>query len=216
MSTEQEEWGRFREYLIEHRGLATTTARTTAGQVRRIFREVQPVTQEGLRAWEKACPMHHVRAYRASYRRYREFSEAQWGVSLPDFSRPPVPDEGMPEEVLEALHLAMEEGVAASTIVALGHRVIPPGHPLHDALASGNMQIRTGRHIVIHDTEGRVATVPKHCWDVWSGWAWPDGVPSPEMPALPKRPGSDEPMPLAKVRRLVRNYRKAQAEASRS
>jgi|LWDU01.1.fsa_nt_gi hypothetical protein len=212
-----DQWSAFRAWLIDTRGLASTTARTSACQARRVLREAcneeDVVTAESLRAWESQCPSHHVRSYRASFRRYREYAQVTWGADLPDFAPPRVPDEGVPDAVIEAINEAIEAGVRATLIVHLRHDLVSPANgnesdaALHRALGEGNPGVRDGSLRVVRCDDSTLALVPAACWDAWREWAWPAGSTRVVCPAVPKAPGSLDPMPVAKLRRLARRFR---------
>jgi len=210
-------WIAFREWLIETRGLAPTTARTSACQARRVLREASDgddgVNAASLQTWEKDCPSHHVRSYRASFRRYREYAQLKWGADLPDFAPPRVPDEGVPDAVIEAINIAIEAGVRATLIVHLRHDLVSPANgnesdaALHRALGEGNPGVRDGSLRVVRCDDSTLALVPAKVWDAWKTWAWPEGSTQSTSPAVPKAPGSYDPMPVAKLRRLARRFR---------
>ena len=212
-----DQWAGFREWLIDTRGLATTTARTSACQARRVLREAcneeEVVTADSLRAWERQCPSHHVRSYRASFRRYREYAKLKWGADLPDFAPPRVPDEGVPDAVIEAINTAIEAGVRPTLIVHLRHDLVSPASgnaldtALHRALGEGNPGVRDGSLLIVRCADSTLTPVPAECWEVWKAWAWPEGSTQSTSPAVPKAPGSYDPMPVAKLRRLARRFR---------
>ena len=105
------EWAEFRQYL-KKRGIKPGTAMTYAAQVKRIIGAVPELTTANLNAWIKQFVSRQRTPFRASWRKFRQYYEAKYNLSLPDFSR--LDGNDITEEILDALRSCVK-----------GHKIKP-------------------------------------------------------------------------------------------
>jgi len=194
-------WPHYKEWLIEERGLKRRSATNYASTARRILAAVQPLTDDGLQAWIAEQPEHNRGAYRGAWRAYAAYLASQW----PDIVVPTLParqrsSEAIPAPVVAAMAAALDRGVRIEDLATARQGVDPsrleritravPG------LRSGELAAYTSG-----DTVVLIAAADAEIIQQWSGSGDGDLL-------LPRAPGDHREIPIGRIRRLVREYRK--------
>ena len=203
---DEPDFAAFRAWL-ERRGCSHRTATTTASQVRRVLREAGPVvSRTNLLLWHEAQEPQIRTPITSSWRRYREWWESQGVSGLPDFPRRSAPKTGVPPEVVAAIHDLQAAGVALPAMASLRWSPLDPDSALHSALVATAPGLATGSLQALLSETG-IVLLPAAPLRTVLEWGHPHGQPgqpAPGAPVLPSAPGEAQPMPLTRLRRIMR------------
>ena len=192
-------WPHFKEWLIEERGLARRSAINYASTVRRILKAVEPLTVEGLREWIAEQAPHNRGAYTGAWRAYVAYLGQEW----PEMTIPTIPVRQrsvIPAPVVAAMAAALDRGVRLEDLATARRGVDPRRLERIKRAVPG---LRDGQLVAYTsgDTVVLIATADAEIIQQWSGAGEGDLL-------LPRTPGDHRGIPLGRIRRLVREYRK--------
>ena len=194
-------WPHFKVWLTEERGLKRRSAINYASTVRRILAAVEPLTVDGLQSWIAEQPEHNRGAYRGAWRAYVAYLALCWPeVGVPTLPARQRSSEAIPAPVVAAMSAALERGVRIEDL-ATARQGIDPGRLERikravPGLSSGELAACTSG-----DTVVLIAAADAEIIQRWSGSGEGDLL-------LPRAPGDHRGIPLGRIRRLVREYRK--------
>lgn len=196
-------WPKFRAWLREEAGVQPSTARTYATQAKRIVSDLhEDLSQETLNAWVGQMSAQARTPFRASWRKYQQFMEATYKVTLPGFSTL-VAD--LPEDVTAALRLLKAQPLGVNQMAAL--TTTRQGGALFQALCAVNPEVAAGKVLAILTANGETALVPKAAFRVLLAWGKQgdrsDGAENPRW-LIPACPGACKAMLPLTISRLVR------------
>jgi hypothetical protein len=193
IETPESVWPAFKEWLAGN-GVKPNTSETYCVQVRRLLREVDPLTSEGLEQWGQKITARLRTPFRSSWRRYRQFTLFQFGVNLPDFPSSKTDSEDTTPALCRALALCVQSGLTPSQLESLT-TTIERGVRWR-ALAEINKKVANDQVYVVTTDAGALALVPSDAYNVLREWGG-------ETTRLsPSRPGASTPMLAAKIGRL--------------
>lgn len=208
MSTDDVDFAAFREWMQDTRGVGRRTSFTAVSQVRRILADCDPVTPESLKRWWNETPQHKRTPVVSNWRRYVEWWAAQGIPGVPDFPRraSAAGNGRVPDDVAVALGSIQRAGVPPTVLVEARWRPLAEDSPLWAAMVStGTPGLSDGSVRVLRTDTGLLTLSTR---DVASLLAWGhDGEPADGAPLVPASPGSTDPMPVTRMRRLARRGR---------
>lgn len=201
MRSRAEPWKSFAEWLVRERGLGPASVSTYQTQVRRILAAVDPLTLEGIVAWIDALPIHHRSPHRTAYRTFAAWAATE-GKEMPGLPLAE-PSAELPPAVLDALlHIQERSGLGARGVAALrwGAKIESPAKaaafPEHYFFAAPP------------EVRADYALLHRASLDTVTAWAYPNGVPGPDAPLVPRAPEDRWPMPATALSRLLRERRR--------
>jgi len=194
------EWAEFRQYL-KKRGIKPGTAMTYAAQVKRIIGAVPELTTANLNAWIKQFVSRQRTPFRASWRKFRQYYEAKYNLSLPDFSR--LDGNDITEEILDALRSCVK-----------GHKIKPQTlceltteldtGPRFAALCKTLPGLQSGALVLVLSHEGKLSSVPVDAYRTFVQWGQQANRQTKPHWLLPTGPGGDIAMPSTQIGKLLK------------
>lgn len=188
-------WPDFKAWLKDN-GVQSNTSETYCVQVRRLLREVEPLTSEGLETWGNRISARLRTPFRSSWRRYRQFILFQYGMKLPDFPSSKT-DSGDTTDILcRAISLCIASGLTPTELEGLTTRIERGAK--WKALSEINARVASDQLYVVLSENGTLALVPSNAFNALRTW----GGETPWL--IPMHPGALFAMPASKIGRLGR------------
>ena len=192
-----EPWESYAVWLKAERDVSAQTANNYVSLVRRIFASLDTLSSDALAEYVDSHPVAHRSPMRAAWRRFVEWSAQRVPpVAIPNF--PKVEADTLPIAVLSAIRVLRGEGVTCANM-----RLLTWNEDQDPALAL-LMPDRTW----IRSPEGhKIDAFPlsPSALRVLRDWGYPDRTPGQDDPLVPRGPGVAKPMPLATLRRILRD-----------
>lgn len=194
----------FSVWLIEHHFYARPTCHTMASNVRRILREVDPLTTEGIDAF--LGTLRTPNPARCAWKRFVEWAWLERTYRVPMYSPAAMSrlrDYTVPDPVCEALEtITKEHRVPIDILLRLRWRHTRAA----EDWSGGRRRSVADMHEIDDPTcPGSHWTVASRCLKALEAWGQPETDASPLVPVEPK---SDRPMSVKQAKSAIRNSRK--------
>lgn len=193
-------WAEFRQYL-KGLGIKPVTAVTYAAQVKRILLAVPELSTPALNAWIRQFPGKQRTPFRASWRRFRQYYEAKYRLSLPDFTRLDTSD--VTEAVLAALRDCVQgHKIKAQTLAELTIEL--DTGPRFAALSKTMPGLTTGALVLVVSHDGKLASVPAQAYRTFVEWGQQGTRQGGPRWLLPATPGGDLAMLAPQIGKMLK------------
>jgi len=174
-----------------------------------VLRSCGPVVSaSSLAAWHATQDGHQRTPIVSNWRRYREWWGSRGVSGLPDFPRRrgAAPLDALPAVVGESLAALQASGVSMPVVSALRWDPLDRG-VLYDALRAATPGLEAGEVRALRTPTAGIVLLLSAPLDALLEWGH-GGSPDQGAPLVPVEPGSTDPMPLTRMRRIARKTRK--------
>jgi hypothetical protein len=195
--TRTEPWASYAAWLKAERDVSAQTANNYVSLVRRTFANLDTLSSDSLADYVDSHPVAHRSPMRSAWRRFVEWSEQRVPpVTIPTF--PKVEADTLPMAVQGAIRMLREDGVTGANMRLLTWDV--DKDPALTTLMPDRTWIRAPE-----DHKIDAFPLSPSALHVLQEWGYPDREPGREDPLVPRGPGVARPMPLATIRRVLRD-----------